>query len=113
MCDVFVLCVVSSGDSTVRLWDVSTELPRATLKGHKNWVLCVAWAPNGLLLASGGMDCDVRLWDAATGKPKGKPLKGHTKWITSLAWEPMHRSVWPSALGLCCLCDVAACFVLS
>ena len=47
------------------------------------------WAPNGVCLASGGMDAEVRIWDAATGKQRGKPLKGHKKWITALVWEPM------------------------
>lgn len=31
-----------SGDTTVRFWDVDTELPKKTSKGgHKNWVLIV------------------------------------------------------------------------
>ena len=31
----------ASGDTTVRLWDLSTECPQATLEGHKGWVLFV------------------------------------------------------------------------
>jgi ribosome assembly protein 4 len=38
------------------------------------------------------MDTEIRLWDAVTGKAKGKPLKGHKKWITGLAWEPMNTN---------------------
>lgn len=31
-----------SGDTTVRFWDVDTELPKAkSAGGHKNWVLCI------------------------------------------------------------------------
>ena len=59
-----------SGDTTVRFWDLGTQLPKPTSKGHTNWVLCVAWAPDSRLLASGGMDGNVRLWDI-DGKPVG------------------------------------------
>lgn len=42
------------------------------------------------MLASGGMDDLIFLWDARTGKQVGAPLKGHKKWITSISWEPYH-----------------------
>jgi ribosome assembly protein 4 len=41
-----------SGDTTVRFWDLSTETPLFKCEGHKNWVLCVAWSPDGTKLAS-------------------------------------------------------------
>jgi len=69
-----------------------TQTPMHTLKGHKNWVLCCAYSPDGKLCASGGMDKDAFIWDPKTGTQVGKPLKGHTKWITSLVWEPIHIS---------------------
>ena len=79
-----------SGDSTVRLWDTTTETPIAKCEGHKGWVLCMAWAPDSSLLATGSMDNAIIIWEK-DGKEKGK-LKGHTKWITSLAWEPQNRA---------------------
>lgn len=37
-----------SGDTTVRFWDIGTELPKTTMKGvHRNWVLIIQWSPNG------------------------------------------------------------------
>ncbi|KAG2347603.1 WD40 repeat-like protein, partial [Suillus weaverae] len=30
----------------------------------------------------------VRLWDAATGQPVGKPLRGHTHWVKSVSFSP-------------------------
>lgn len=75
---------------TVRIWDLHTETPQHTLKGHTGWVLNIAWSPDGTTLASGSMDNTVRLWDAKTGKQIGTGLRGHTKWITSLAWQPYH-----------------------
>jgi ribosome assembly protein 4 len=54
-----------SGDTTVRLWDLSTQSPRATLRGHRAWVLVVGWSPDGRMLVSGDMDGSVWLWDPA------------------------------------------------
>ena len=33
------------GDATLRLWDILTETPLATITGHTNWILCAAWYP--------------------------------------------------------------------
>jgi len=82
-----------SGDGTVRIWDVDTETPRFVLKGHQDWVLAVAWSPNGKRVASGDKQGVVRIWDPVEGVKHGKPLKGHTKYITALAWEPMITGV--------------------
>ena len=43
-------------------------------------------------MASAGMDNNILIWDAETGKQLGKPLKGHKKFVTSLAWEPMIKA---------------------
>jgi len=88
-----------SGDTTVRLWDLTTAGPLAVLGGHGGWVLALAWSPDGAFLASGGMDAGVLIWEGAGTKAGGggtarpAPLgacKGHTKWVTCLAWEPLH-----------------------
>ncbi|KAJ2723267.1 ribosome assembly [Coemansia sp. Benny D115] len=88
----------ASGDTTVRIWDLTTETPRFTCKGHRNWVLSVAWSPDGRTLASGSMDGTVRLWDPSTGKEMGV-LSGHRKWITALAWEPLHLNAKANRLA--------------
>ncbi|KAG2422472.1 hypothetical protein HXX76_015996 [Chlamydomonas incerta] len=83
-----------AGDTTVRLWDLNTQLPKTECKGHKNWVLVVAWSPDAKYLASGDMNGSILLWEPASGKQLGA-CSGHSKWITSLSWQPAHR---PGAL---------------
>ena len=52
-------------------------------------MLFVMFSPDSMVVASGGMDKVIFLWDAESGKQIGKPLKGHTKFVTSIAWQPM------------------------
>ena len=61
--------------------------PRTTLRDHTDTVVCVAFNPDGKLLASGGMDKMVRLWDVATGKNTAT-FKGHTGTIASVSFSP-------------------------
>ena len=53
------------------------------LSGHTNWVLGVAFHPNGEFLASTGRDRSVRLWDATLGLPLNI-LERHTQWGRSV-----------------------------
>lgn len=46
----------------------------------------VAFSPDGKLLATAGTDRVARLWDAATGKPRGT-LVGHAGRVTCLAFR--------------------------
>ncbi|KAK9807942.1 hypothetical protein WJX73_005187 [Symbiochloris irregularis] len=81
-----------SGDTTMRLWDLGTNMPAHTCTAHRAWVLCVVWAPDSNLIASGDMNGLIWLWKPDSNDPVGC-CKGHTKWITSIAWEPAHKAL--------------------
>ncbi|KAL5996606.1 hypothetical protein ACLOJK_007525 [Asimina triloba] len=44
------------------------------LFGHKNWVLSVAWSPDGKHIVSGSKAGELQIWDPQTGKLSGNPL---------------------------------------
>jgi WD40 repeat protein len=57
------------------------------LKGHSDWVLSVAFSPDGETVASGSFDQTIRLWHRASGECL-KVLRGHKNWIHSVAFSP-------------------------
>ncbi|MEZ0325666.1 MAG: WD40 repeat domain-containing protein [Fimbriimonas sp.] len=58
---------VSAGrDGNAIVWDMKTDLPVGTLKGHKDWVVDVAYSPNGKLIATSSTDQTVKVWNAVT-----------------------------------------------
>lgn len=55
--------------------------------GLRGFARCLAWSPDGKILAVGYQARGIALWDVA-GATVTKRLFGHTNWVLSLAWRP-------------------------
>ena len=101
-------------DNFVQLWDAQTGVHKTTFTGHTKQVNSVAYSSDGKIIASGGADGTVRLWEVTTGKQK--VVLGRTSWINfllpwlnppvnSVAYSPDGKTVaaasWDRKLRLC------------
>jgi WD40 repeat protein len=77
----------NDGDSSVRVWRVSSGELVSTFTGHSDAVTSVAFSPDGKWIISGSEDTTVKLWDAANGRLL-RTLAGHSDAVTSVAFSP-------------------------
>jgi WD40 repeat protein len=57
------------------------------LQGNAESILSVAFAPDGVTLASGSKDKTIKLWNLKTGK-EIRTLRGHNDKVNSVAFLP-------------------------
>jgi WD40 repeat protein len=67
--------------------DVVAPIPTVDQFTFNEPIQSVAFSPDGLLIASGGNDWNVHIWDAQDGSELAV-LPGHTDWIRSVAFSP-------------------------
>jgi WD40 repeat protein len=59
-------------DRTVRVWDIATRKERLALRRNRDWIISVAYSPDGTVLAAASGRVhdepgDVHFWNAASG----------------------------------------------
>lgn len=87
-----IILASASQDGTVKLWSQKGILVK-TLEGHKHPVKCVAFSPDGKMIASGDSDgvviiwsCDRNLLHRIDKESAGEQI--HTKSVTSINFSP-------------------------
>jgi WD40 repeat protein/serine/threonine protein kinase len=74
------------------LWRLCHRGLERTLRGHTGSVLSVAFSVDGKLLASGGDDGTVRLWEGSAGQALAT-FQGHRGSVTSVSFAPDGRAL--------------------
>ncbi len=95
--------LASTGDDGfVRLWDPATGEPLGqpisahakSIYGHNAKAIhCLAFSPDGRILATGSRDKSVRFWDMASGATSGQPIIAHADTLLGLAFAPDGRTL--------------------
>jgi WD40 repeat protein len=86
------LAVLTLAETEVKVYDTSTGKEKVVLRGVEKHPYCVAFSPDGTLLAASGEDPVVRVWEVATGKEKAA-LRGQRGTVFTLAFAPDGKSI--------------------
>ena len=77
----------ASGDGPIALFALADGAIQHVLPGHEDGTNVIDWHPSQSLLATGGQDGAVKLWDSSTGQHTAS-LPLNAGWIDHLAWSP-------------------------
>ncbi|TVP63375.1 MAG: NACHT domain-containing protein [Nodularia sp. (in: Bacteria)] len=82
--------IANSVDQMIRLWDTRTGRWLRDFQGYTSSAFTLAWSPNGKLLACGGQNPLIMVWDGTTGnclaRLQASQPNTQDTWIFSLAW---------------------------
>jgi WD40 repeat protein len=79
--------IASSGDRTIKLWNLATGKEISSLNGHSQQVNVVVISPDGKTLVSGSDDNTIKIWNLATGR-QIRTLTGHSDAVHALVITP-------------------------
>ena len=71
----------------VEIWDVTTGKRKTTLGGRRSGATCMSFGVDGVTLAWGKLNGNVKLWDVSTGREKST-LRGHSCPVLNVRFSP-------------------------
>jgi hypothetical protein len=81
------LIALGSAGKVIRVYSTASgELEYEIPKKHTEWIYCVAFSPDGVLLATADRNGGLFIWEAENGREYLK-LGGHGGAITGLSWR--------------------------
>jgi WD40 repeat protein/serine/threonine protein kinase len=79
-------------NNDIKIWNTATGTERITLRGHKRYVIAIAYSPDGKRIASGGQDKTIKIWNVITGNEL-MTLRGHKSKVTSVSFSPDGKKI--------------------
>jgi WD40 repeat protein len=100
-----LLATVDAMNPAVMLWDIASATSGAsehaqrvaTLRGHRDRVVGLAFSPDGKLLASASTDNTVRLWNVIAQRAMAS-FTGHRDAVTALVFSPDGKTLATGSL---------------
>lgn len=90
--------VTASFDGTARVWAIPDgELLFGPLNDHAGRVISAAFSPDGRILATGGADRNIYLYDTVRKRQIGERLTGHSTWVRSLHFDSQGDTLYSGA----------------
>jgi WD40 repeat protein len=86
------LVAVAGADRAVRIWEVESGRPVATIEDHADWVQAIAFSPDGRRIATASRDRTSKIFDVRT-KESIVAFGGHADSVYSVAFSPDGKRV--------------------